>query len=1203
MDLTFYDLQRHPFSDTADPALLFTSQRYTAALQALIASLKAGKALVTLLGEPGVGKTFLLHTALAHRDLQPLKMVYVSNYPHLSLHNISQLMCRECGLKAAPYDFAQMTHAFHRALLAEHACGRQVVLIIDEAHTIPIAALDILVRLTTLSTSTGEPLLQIVLAGLPALWQHCHAPPLWPFTKGKVTRVTLAALTSPESVAYIRHRLQQAGAGASPVFTGEAMRHVARRARGNPRVMNVLCTNMLITGFEARQKPIAARMARNVTMAYRATRSHTRWGRGVTVAVGLLVVAGMVGLFPSTYHMVAERTLRGFIQLTRSLLAVSGVNTAQHPVESVSSPSAPALSAPSSPMAAVSPSPAPVERPTPVGQEATRPEPPAAMTLPPMVTQGGFPPLETAQSARSAGGPEQPAAPQVPPAAGVPSQTAQSAGHARTSTSRPGTVREAGLPAVQRTPPAPRARQGDKQPAPRRSPAERSTHVAALSETPASTGPAVPAPHASRPSAQALLPDAAQPDSRTGAGSPAPPVALHESPRPAVPAQTASVPVPFATGQDDRLVTKPVEAGRAGPAQDSGPTRDSPRREVPAAGVARPGTPWPEGALHLVVEAGGHTAVIRKLLFSADGRELVSVSDDKTIRVWSVSSDGRRARLGRTIRGSIGDGRAGMLAAAALSPPDAAGQQHWLAVAGILAGAAEERYAIRLHDYATGEVKGLLYGHHDAVLALAFAPTGRWLASAGKDGTIRLWDLAAFPSPARAPTPLVLTGHTDHIYDLAWSATGDRLASASYDHTVGLWNTAQMVQGRVTLLSRLRGHEDQVQTVAFHPSGTMVASGGKDHTIRLWQASDGAALGVFVRAQHKISALSFAPDGHLVLAGNFSPPHPDRLTLFAYPSGQTDQVFTSHHNLVVATAFHPSGQWVATGGGDHKEILLWQVHTGEVLARLEGTGRTIYAVGFSLDGRYLSWGHTGEALAPNRPGPLEHRFDLAQLARLPGGPADRSSVRALERLGTLSLSTEQGGAYGHNALLLVYDGTRHLSTIERGQTNGYRHSAYTLTPDGHGVLSGGMNGVFQLYALDGTLRADLVGHTGEIKAVTVSADGRWALSGANDQTLCLWALPEVLPTSRVTLTPTLSLFPTIDGEWVAWTPEGYFAASPHGARLIGYSINQAIDKTATYVSGEQLREQFYRPEVIQQRLHRELESQSQHTAYLHTDKE
>src|SRR5712671_6094819 len=61
----------------------------------------------------------------------------------------------------------------------------------------------------------------------------------------------------------------------------------------------------------------------------------------------------------------------------------------------------------------------------------------------------------------------------------------------------------------------------------------------------------------------------------------------------------------------------------------------------------------------LVLEAGGHQAIIRKLLFTADGRELVSVSDDKTIRVWAVSPDGRRATLARTLRGQIEEGRPG----------------------------------------------------------------------------------------------------------------------------------------------------------------------------------------------------------------------------------------------------------------------------------------------------------------------------------------------------------------------------------------------------------------------------------------------------------------------------------------------------------------------------------------------------------------
>jgi WD40 repeat protein len=258
-------------------------------------------------------------------------------------------------------------------------------------------------------------------------------------------------------------------------------------------------------------------------------------------------------------------------------------------------------------------------------------------------------------------------------------------------------------------------------------------------------------------------------------------------------------------------------------------------------------------------------------------------------------------------------------------------------------------------------------------------------------------------------------------------------------------------------------------------------------------------------------------------------------------------------------------------------------------------------VGFSPDGRYLSWGHTAVYTSPNRQGPLEHRFDLTQLTRLPGGLSDTAPVQALERLGTLSLTLEQGGPYKHNARLHVQDGARRLSTIERGHTDGYRHSAYTLTPDGQGVLSGGLNGVLRLYALDGSLRATLVGHSGAIKAVAVSADGRWALSGANDQTLCLWSLPPAMPASPIELKPTLTLFPAQDGAWVAWTPEGYFTVSARSIRLIGASMNQDLDKTATYISGEQLRERFYRPELIQEKLHREPHTPPQNTVRLHTD--
>jgi type II secretory pathway pseudopilin PulG len=152
----------------------------------------------------------------------------------------------------------------------------------------------------------------------------------------------------------------------------------------------------------------------------------------------------------------------------------------------------------------------------------------------------------------------------------------------------------------------------------------------------------------------------------------------------------------------------------------------------------------------------------------------------------------------------------------------------------------------------------------DGFLAVAFAPDANLLASAGVDGTVRLWNTTdpAAPTPLGAP----LAGHTDGVRAVAFAAGGNLLASAGLDGTVGLWNTTDSA-APTPLGAPLTGHGSWVGAVAFAPDGSILASAGNDGTVRLWNTTDPAAptpLGAPLTASGAIVAVAFAPDENVL---------------------------------------------------------------------------------------------------------------------------------------------------------------------------------------------------------------------------------------------------------------------------------------------------------------------------------------------------
>ena len=188
---------------------------------------------------------------------------------------------------------------------------------------------------------------------------------------------------------------------------------------------------------------------------------------------------------------------------------------------------------------------------------------------------------------------------------------------------------------------------------------------------------------------------------------------------------------------------------------------------------------WAEEEPQLVLDTGGHMAQIKAIAFTSDGRQLLSASHDKTIRVWDLAT----GKTVRTLRGEIAPGNPGKIFAMALSPDG-----KWLAVGGWFAPGHgikdDEVGTIRLYDFASGRLVALLKGHENVVFRLAFSPDGRQLISGSGDNTAIIWDVAARRSLHR------LTGHGAEIYAVGFTPDGARVVTGSYDHELRLWRVA-----------------------------------------------------------------------------------------------------------------------------------------------------------------------------------------------------------------------------------------------------------------------------------------------------------------------------------------------------------------------------------------------------------------------------
>lgn len=483
--------------------------------------------------------------------------------------------------------------------------------------------------------------------------------------------------------------------------------------------------------------------------------------------------------------------------------------------------------------------------------------------------------------------------------------------------------------------------------------------------------------------------------------------------------------------------------------------------------------------------------------FSADARVLASASDDLTI--WDASS-------GRLLT----------------SIP----QPGWVTA---LAFATDAGFIATGHDdgsisywdapghHAVFE-KPLTY-HKKPISAVSISPDGKWLAAAGEDKQISVWNLATGGYHG------CLTGHTDRIPALAWHPSSAYLVSAGWDTSARVWdaNTLQPV-------IILNTHASQVHALAFSPDGRWLATSDSSHTVHLWDFATKKTVHKFKVDGAEIRSLAFSKDGKQLASngdriihlwnpttgkpiGDIGPRPLARTTvsvhdgrLMSNAGGNAVHVWDTATKKDVTTlksddpihalAFSPDGKWIA-GSVGHR-IRLWDA-TGKFLADWEETDEPITTIAFSQDSKLLASGSAQGVsvwiwrVADGEPILLiPDALDGCSIESLAFHP-DNNQIAAG---GVDWMAT--GGSNGAVSLWNI---------VERAETTSFIEGATALAihPSGDILATTTLDHAICLWDLQlKQLIQELIGHDGPVSCLAFSPDGKWLVSGSEDHTLRIW---------------------------------------------------------------------------------------------------
>jgi WD40 repeat protein len=356
-----------------------------------------------------------------------------------------------------------------------------------------------------------------------------------------------------------------------------------------------------------------------------------------------------------------------------------------------------------------------------------------------------------------------------------------------------------------------------------------------------------------------------------------------------------------------------------------------------------------------------------------------------------------------------------------------------------------------------------LVGHTGPVRHVAWDGAGARVASAGADGTARIWHADG------GAGPVVLRGHTDQVWQVAWEGSGERVVTASDDGTARVWDTTSGNQ-----LAQLSSPDTRARVyhAAWGPDGARIVTAAGDGTARVWDGATGA-LQMVLGASGEV--------GQRSNRGGDRSSRRDRIVHAAWSRHGT-RVLTSRadgaasmwdvesgialltiaaepgwHDGASCARWSPDETRIITAGGDHA-ARLWSARDGSLLAVLAGHAGWAFLVAWSPDGtRVLT-----------------------------------ASVDGTARVWSLGSSAAKDPHTGTQLAVL----TGHLVV---------RHAAWNHA--GTRVLTSGDDGTVRVWNADsGAQRAVLSGHAAKVGHAAWNQAGTHIVTASDDGTARVWDL-------------------------------------------------------------------------------------------------